>query len=188
MDRDIWEDRRRGLEEEFFAKQNRELIDKIRAKENRNQARQELAIMTGISNDDVLNNLIDVGVTPSTMIALSMVPLVLVAWSDQLLEPEEVKAILKAAEDQGIVSGSPSYDLLVSWLNKVPGPHLFESWENYIKSLREVMDPATFKKLGTEVMDRTRKVAQATGGFLGLGNKVSDAEKREMQRLSNAFA
>lgn len=187
MDREIWDDRRKGLEEEFFARHNRELIDKIRAKEAKDQARRELAVMTGIQNEEVLNNLIDVGVTPSTMIALAMVPLVLVAWSDQILEPEEVNAILNAAEDQGIVPESPSYELLVSWLNKIPGPHLFNSWESYIKSLREVMDPAAFKTLGTELMERTRKVAQAAGGFLGLGNKISDSEKREIQRLSDVF-
>lgn len=187
MDRDSWEDRRKGLEEEFFAKKNRELIDKIQAKEAKNQALQELAIMTGIKNDEVLSNLVENGVTPSTMIALSMVPLVLVAWSDQMLEPEEVNAILNAAEDNGIVPDSPSYELLMSWLNKVPGPKLFESWSDYIRALRKVMDPAAFSQLGTELMNQTKKVAEAAGGFLGLGRKISTSEKEELQRLADVF-
>ncbi len=188
MDRNIWEDRRKGLEEEFFAKKNRELIDKIREKEAQEQARKELLVMTGIQNEEVLNHLIEVGVTPSTMIALSMVPLVLVAWSDQMLEPEEVNAILNAAEENGIVADSPAYELLMSWLNRVPGPKLFESWKDYIAALRKVMDPDAFRQLGTELMNQTKKVAEAAGGFLGLGRKISTSEKDELRRLADVFA
>jgi hypothetical protein len=50
------------------------------------------------------------------------------------------------------------------------------------------MDPNSFDKLKIQIMQRTRAVAEAAGGLLGLGSKISPAEKEQLTRLEAAFS
>lgn len=188
MTRDVWDDRRRGLEEEFFTKKNRELIAKIRADEEHKEARDVLEREIGIHDPEVLDSLVAAQITPSTMLALAAVPLVFVAWADGAVAREEKEAILKAAHEQGMTEGASSYELLASWLSDAPSETLFAAWRHYVDHLRATMDPTAFAKLRSDIMERARRVAAATGGFLGfIGHMISDAEKLELQRFERVF-
>ena len=48
----------------------------------RDKSREALAAATGFTDEALLNELIDSGITATTLVALAMVPLVMVAWSD----------------------------------------------------------------------------------------------------------
>lgn len=187
MDKNAWDDRRRGLEEEFFARQNRELIEKLRAQQSREEAARELELALGIKDPQVLGGLADLGVTPSVALALSLVPLVTVAWADHKMDDRERSAILKAANEQGLAQGTAAYDLLLSWLNQKPEESLFNAWALYVKGLRTSLNSDTFATLEAQIIERARSIAAATGGFLGLGSKVSDVEQKELDRLTQVF-
>jgi hypothetical protein len=49
------------------------------------------------------------------------------------------------------------------------------------------LDPQARQRLRDEVMGRARAVAEAAGGFLGLGRKVSAAEEAVLRELAQAF-
>jgi hypothetical protein len=49
------------------------------------------------------------------------------------------------------------------------------------------MDAADRNRLKSELLGRARRVAEAAGGFLGLGSKVSRAEEAILTELAAAF-
>ncbi|MBC7659264.1 MAG: hypothetical protein H7249_06105 [Chitinophagaceae bacterium] len=184
---DIREEGRRALEEEFFARLNFELKEKLLAEMSRREAIIELSRASGIANEKVLEILLDAQITPGTLQALSLVPLVRVAWADGVLEPAEQEAILKAAAAQGIDPNHAGYDALKSWLTEAPSDTLFNTWQNYVRELGMTMSKDAFAKVRVEILGRAETVAKAAGGFLGLGSKISAVEREELEKIDEAF-
>ncbi len=188
MSKDIWSERRQGLEEEFFTHQNRALLEKLRSTKSREEQISALRQALGVSDPTILNKLLDLGVTATAALPLALVPSVLVAWADGKMEAKESQAILDAASERGVGTSGPAYDLLKSWLTAEPPRTLFESWSLYVTGLRNVLAPEDFAALRKNVLGRAREVASAAGGFLGVGKKISDQEEKELQKLERAFA
>jgi hypothetical protein len=177
----------RSLEEEFFVRQNQELLQKLRDQKSREESKTQLSQYSGIRDEAVLEHLLNQNIQPSTMVALSLVPLVLTAWADGSMDPQERTAILQAMNEHGIDAHHPAHELLQSWLKEMPSSSLFETWRTYVRGLAHSMDPKAFDKLKIQIMQRTRAVAEAAGGLLGLGSKISTAEKEHLARLEAAF-
>jgi len=177
----------RSLEEEFFARQNQELIQKMRAEKGRAETKTQLSQYSGITDDSILESLLNHNIQPSTLVALAFAPMVLTAWADGAIEPAERNAILKAMAEQGIDAKHPAYELLAGWLKESPDANLFETWKTYVKGLSQSMDRKAFQDLKTHIMQRTKAVAEAAGGYLGLGSKISTLEKEQMAQLEKAF-
>lgn len=187
MSIDVREEGRRALEEEFFARLNFELKQKLLADMSRLEAIKELSLASGITNEKVLGILLDAQITPGTLQALSLVPLVRVAWADGHLDAKEQEAILKAASAQGINPAHPGHDALRSWLTEAPSDTLFNTWRNYVRELGMTMGKDAFAKVRAEIMQRCLCVAEAAGGFLGLGNKISANEREQLDLIDEAF-
>ncbi len=180
--------RGKTLEDAFFAKQDKRLREELAQKREAEMAKAALIQASGIQDDEVLDSLYDMGITAETLTAFSMVPMVAVAWADKEIDKAERKAILKAAHAQGISEGGTSYQLLEGWLEKMPEQSLYENWRHYAQALCETMNPAAREKLKSGIMNRARVVAEASGGFLGLGNKVSKVEAEVLAGLEKALS
>ncbi len=179
---------RRAMEEEFFARQNKDLLRKLKAEQLRTESYQELTRMSGIKDRNVLDRLLNTGISASTLVALANVPLVLIAWADGVMNPAERTCILEALENQGLDPAHSSYDLMAFWLNSPPGAKLFDTWKAYVQGLREAMDRSSFELLKLDILHRTMIVAESAGGFLGLGSKISGSERERYRQLEEAFA
>jgi hypothetical protein len=72
---------------------------------------------------------------------------------------------------------------------EAPGAHVGEAWKGYIGSLTAAMPEAERHGLRDAVVGQAEKVADAAGGFLGLGvgNRVSAAERAVLHDLAAAF-
>jgi len=180
-------ERQKALEEEFFRQRERALIEKMREQEQRRQLRETLAEASGIHDPATLDRLIEAGVQPRTLAPLALVPLVEVAWADGSIAAREKEAIVRAAEAAGLHKGSAGYALLEGWLEEKPDPKLRQLWAEYVRGLSQSLDPQARQRLREEVMGRARAVAEAAGGFLGLGPKVSAAEEAVLRELAQAF-
>lgn len=180
-------ERQKALEEEFFRQRERALIEKMREQEQRRQLREALAEASGIHDPATLDRLIEAGVQPRTLAPLALVPLVEVAWADGSIAAREKEAIVRAAEAAGLHKGSAGYALLEGWLEEKPDPKLRQLWAEYVRGLSQSLDPQARQRLREEVMGRARAVAEAAGGFLGLGPKVSAAEEAVLRELAQAF-
>lgn len=181
------DERRRALEESFFHKRNAQLMQQLRSELEREAKRKKMAIVSGISDLALLDRFISLDLQPDTVAALALVPLVRVAWADDRLEPKESTAILEAAVVAGIEKGSASYRCLESWLDQKPDEELNEAWKLFVKELSKSLSPEDREAMQLGLLDRARQVAEAAGGFLGLGNKVSEVEQQVLDELSAAF-
>jgi hypothetical protein len=180
-------DRKKALEDSFFAKENAKLVERLRAEKEKTSAREGLAQVTGISDAAVVQKLVDLGIKPETWAAVSLLPLIEVAWADGNVDDKERRAVLAAAEANGIAAGSPSSELLENWLVERPDSQMLEAWGGSIATLCAALDEREKQALKAEVVGRARTVAEAAGGILGLGNKVSAEEAEVLSRLERAF-
>jgi len=180
-------DRSKALEDEFFRKQNQRLAAELRLKRLTENAKAEMGRVSGIRDEAVLDKLVELGIGGDTLAAMTLVPLVEVAWADGEMDPKERAAIVKGAEEQGIEVGTPSHAMLEDWLDHRPPPRLLAAWREYVGALCDEMLPAQRKALKRDVLSRARAVAEAAGGFLGLGSKVSLEEEQVYQVLETAF-
>lgn len=180
-------DRGRGLEEEFFRKQDAKLLEQLRQRKAQEDARAALAQASGIKNPAVLDKLAALGLNAETVAALSLVPLVEVAWADGKLDDKERTAVLEGASRSGVTAGTPAHGLLAGWLQQKPEARLLTTWTHLVEGLRGSMTAAEVESLKTSLLDTARAVASASGGILGLGSKVSGPEERVLRELERAF-
>lgn len=187
MSKDFLEDRRHALEEAFFAQHNEALLRRLREADAAASRRQTIAAASGITDDAVLDRLMDLGIGSETVAALSVVPLVVVAWADGSIDERERAAILSGAADAGIDKDSPGYEVLGQWLRQPPPPGLLAAWEAYIGAVADTLDRPARRTLRDDLLSRARRVAEAAGGFLGVGRMVSPAENAALKQLEAAL-
>jgi hypothetical protein len=180
-------DRKRALEEEFFRKQERSLLERMRTEQATQIVREELSQGSGVTDTAVLDKLIGLGLQASTLAAMGLVPLVAVAWADGTLDARERQAVTSALETAGIKPESPAWQLLQSWLTSPPPASLLEAWKTYMAALCPQLSDAERTSLRDRMLTRARAVAEASGGFLGLGAKVSPAEEAMLRTLAEAY-
>lgn len=180
------EDRGKALEDAFFAKKNKELLDQVRKSLNAETNRGELQAATGISDEGVLDRLIEMGILGESLAAMAIAPLVLVAWADGSVSEKERDAVLAAAEKSGVIPGSTAGDLLAGWLAEKPDETLLENWIAYTKAVSLKLLAGDRVKLSEQVLGRCKAVAEAAGGFLGLGS-ISSKEQVVLDKLAHAY-
>ncbi len=184
---DFLKDRKKSLEEQFFAKENERLREKIRAQVQQHAVRQALSQASGIDDDAVLDELLAAGVKPETWAAIELIPMIEVAWADGTLEKKERAAILAAAAECNVLPGTPAYELLESFLARRPDAKLLEAWGEYVVSVLGTLDADGRNQLREKILGRARRVASVAGGILGLGHKISPEEQRVLDQLARAF-
>lgn len=186
-DTQVLGERKKALEEQFFARQEKELRERVRREQAAKARRGALAEASGIRDEAVLDHLTSLDLDGETVAALSLVPLVEVAWADGTLHDNEREAVLRAARESGVAPDTAAGALLESWLETRPDAELLTAWEGYVEALVAGLDPRERQALRHELLDRARTVAESAGGFLGVG-KVSEAETAMLARLEKAFA
>jgi len=188
QDPEILRDRGRSLEDEFFRREDKRLIQRLTELKTAQTTREALAKASGITEPAVLDALTALGIRAETVAALSVVPLVEVAWADGSLDAKERRAILERARQSGVAPGSTEHALLEAWLDRQPDPKLLTAWIHLVRGIRESLGPEEAARLKTSLLEHARAVASASGGVLGLGAKVSGAEAAMLTRLESAFA
>ena len=171
-----------ALENVFFHRVDKQLLADIRADFSRMGMRAALREATLIVDDLLLDELIRMEVTPLTLSAVSLSPVILIAWADGQVDPKERKAILKIALADGVSSESPVWKLIESWLVHRPSPELAASWWRYITHVSHSLTTEARSIWLNHLIDQAKVVAKASGGFLGIG-AISAEERRIIERL-----
>lgn len=187
MSNSIVEQCGRVLENAFFAHQDEILLERLRARARDMERREVLAKASGITDEAVLQHWVDLGLTARSLAALSLVPLLLVAWADGSLDPKEAAAVQQAAQAGGLDASPEALALLNSWLAKPPARAMEQAWQEYVRALAPTMSAEAREALQRETIGRARRVAEAAGGFLGFGNRVSAQEAAMLAKLEAAF-
>ena len=180
------QDRERALENQFYDKENQEKLAAMKRKLEAQATKDELRKASGMTDDAVLDQLVVLGLRSNTIAALSLVPLIQVAWADGAIQDNECTAILQGAHGKGLEEGSDGYELLQRWLERQPGDELFTAWEAYIKALASQLNDEQNRLLKNQIVGFAKLVATAAGGILGFG-KVSASEEKVLTRIEAAF-
>lgn len=186
MNDDYFAARGRALEESVFQRKNQELLAQLRNKLNQQQVKADLTALLGIHNEALLDQLLALNIGPEMIVAMTMVPLVVVAWADGSIGEKERAAVLAAAELAGVKPGAPGGKLLNSWLDEQPGEKLLNTWEQYVAALSQTLEPQAKATLKSDILERAKQVAKSAGGILGL-HKISASEQAMLARLEKAF-
>lgn len=176
----------RMLEDQFFYKQDQVLMEEFRRMTEMKETRESLAKVSGISNDAILQKFVELDIRPEIAASLAMVPLIEVAWADGRVEEKEKEAVKKAVEAASFAN-NVDQKLLTQWLEHRPPKTLLDAWTHYIQGLCEMLSAGEKANLREELVGHARQVAESAGGFLGLGSKISEAERKMLEYLESAF-
>src|SRR5262249_44776310 len=113
---------------------------------------------------------------------------VTVAWADGSIDRREREALLKAAEERGVAPGSTPRQVFEEWLDHRPGPALLESWKRYARAIWGTLEDKGRNEKPAGMIGPARGVAEASGGFLGLGSKISPAEHAVLDEVERALS
>lgn len=176
-----------NLETAFFLQQDKILLDKLRELHTLKKNKEDLKRVSGIHDEAILDRFIELGISPPIIAALAAIPLIEVAWADGKVDEKERHAVLDGVKSIGIPEGGIEYQLLENWLSHRPEPKLLQAWLHYISGLCNSLNGIERKTLREELVGQARKVAEASGGFLGMGNKISPEEAEMLSKLEKAF-
>ena len=180
------EERGKALENQFYEKENKEKLAAMKSKLDSQRTKEELRKASGMTDEAVLEKLVHLGLRANTIAALSLVPLIQVAWADGAIQDNERVAILQGAHGKGLEKGTDGYELLQTWLQKRPSDELIEAWEAYIQALASQLNDEQRRLLKNQIVGFAKMVAAAAGGFLGIG-RVSASEEKVLNRIEAAF-
>jgi uncharacterized tellurite resistance protein B-like protein len=188
MPRDVFEERRKALEEEFFAKREEKLVAKLRSTLEREHPREMLKKLTGIKDDAVIDTLTALHVDRDTLAAFALYPLVEVAWADGEVDDAERQAFLKAAADYGIATDSPGHKALREFLKECPREEARKAWFAWARQLNTRLSVGERRTLRDALVKRATAIAEASGGILGLGRRIAAAEQKVLDKIEAAFS
>jgi hypothetical protein len=182
-DRDAFAERGRSLEEEYFHRKERELIEKMRVRAAGEEQRRRLGQETGVGNYDVLRDLQELGYTPETVMLLHLVPLIQTAWAEGGVTQKERDLIVKAARSRGITAGSPADQQLDLWLAQRPSDELFEKTLRAIRTILQAQPDDARAASEKDLLALASAIATASGGIVGF-RAVSDEERQILAHIS----
>jgi hypothetical protein len=174
----------RTLEDAFFAGESARLLERMRQQTQKEERRKALREVVSIRDDDLIDHLLEMGIGPETAVAVTLVPLAMVAWADGSLQPKEREAILNAAGEKGIKPGGVGYQMLENLLDRPPAPALIDAWKRMTQAMWPALSPQERHQIRQAGLERTRAVAEAAGGFLGLVSSVSAREKEVLNDIA----
>jgi hypothetical protein len=175
-------ERGRSLEEDYFRRRDRELIERMRAAATAEESRRQMGSLTGLQDADV-QELESLGFTPDTIVLLPLVPLLQVAWAEGGVSAEERKLIVDLARARGIGQGSAADAQLASWLSASPAPTVFAGASRLMSAMLGAPGAVGQGLTADDLVAYCEQVAAASGGFLGI-KKVSAEERALLSTIS----
>jgi len=176
--KDILKERGHGDEAQYFRKLDEKLLQKMRERAALDEVAQALADKLRVDNRELLNRVLDLGLTRDTGTAILLAPLVQVAWAEGSVSPREREVIFEIAASRGIEAGSGAQAQLEAWLERRPSDALFETALEVMKAGLEVLPGGEREERVRQIVDACKRVAEATGGglarLLGMHNIVGE--------------
>jgi len=181
---DIFRERGRSLEEEYFRKRDRELIEKMRLAAEAERNREELAKKSGLSDPALLEELRQLGFTPETITLLPLVPVLRMAWAEGGITSAERDLIVRLARSRGIVEGSEADRQLSAWMTRQPDESVFARAGRLIRAMLDARAPETSDLSADHLVEYCEQIASASGGIFGIG-RISAEEKKLLASIAD---
>ncbi len=177
---ELFGDRRRAKEDEYFYRQEQELMEKLRQRSQEEEGRRRLAERSGVADEEILRDLQALGYTAETVQLLHLVPLIQMAWAEGSVSDRERGLILEAARSRGVEPDSAADRQLALWLDSRPSEELFEKTLRAVSALLQAQPTETGRE---DLAAQLAAIASASGGILGFG-KISPQEQEVLARIT----
>lgn len=179
------DERRRTQEGDYFRRHDERLKENLRRRIAEDGERRRLSAATGVTDAVLLGELRAAGFTAVTAEALSLAPLVEVAWAEGRVQGGERKTILEIAGERDIGPDHPAHARLVAWLDERPSPWLYELSLKFMRARFDALMPRERGERTREILAGCQRVARSAGGagFVPFGDRVSGEERRIIERL-----
>jgi hypothetical protein len=186
-ERDAFAERGHTLEEEYFRKKDRALIEKMRQAAAAEQARDTMSETTGLHDPALLQELQEMGFSPETVVLLPLVPVLEVAWAEGGITTAERRLIVTLARSRGIEDGSAAGHQLEAWMKTRPAATVFQHAGRLIAAMLDSHGSDAAGLTADDLVAYCEKIAAASGGVLGLGiiGTVSAEEKTLIAKITS---
>lgn len=161
-------------------------LDKVHAERRqrqldalRDEERAKIAFALNTS-EEVAAEALALGFDAETAAVLPLVPLIRVAWADGKMTEAESAKVFEIALKRNVTSAG-AVEFLDLLMAQPPSDVFFERTERVIRHIVS-QNPNNLAMEG--VLDMAKAVAQASGGFFGLKNPVSDDEQKLIDELA----
>lgn len=180
-DRDSIQERGRSLEDDYFRKKDRELIEKIQRAQEAERARADVGRAAGLADPALAQELLELGFTADTVTLLPVVPILQMAWAEGGVSTSERDLIVRFARSRGITEGSAADRQLASWLSERPAEAVFARAGRLIRAMLDSGADATLS--ADDLVAHAEKIASASGGVFGIGS-ISAEERKLLSGLA----
>lgn len=163
-------------EDRYFTSQSAERRKNLRDKLDKvaKQLEEKTAIATTLATDDasLVDRIHALGFDGDSVRVFDLLPLIHVSWADGKVQRKERATILAVLEKRGIEPGSEASTLVETLLEMPPS-------EAFMKASMELLRDLLSAKGQTagDLVDLCVSVADASGGLLGIGNRIAEEER-----------
>jgi hypothetical protein len=175
---------RRNREDEYFFELEQERLRAIFGKEGQESATFKSFEALGVRDRHLVRELAEAGFDIETARLLYLIPVIEVAWSDGAVTRRETLEIERIAGLHGIAKGSEAHNRLREWLNHRPTDRFFQASRLGVKLMLQDRPPLEASILRRDLIWYCTRIAQASGGFPGLGTGISPEEKQILSELA----
>lgn len=173
-------------ENEYFYPKDLELIEKMRMRARLEADQNQMGKILAVADKQVLRELQKMGFNRKTVRLLYFVPLIQVAWSEGMITGFELRKIIEIARlDKRLRKAQ--FEQLLNWINNKPTDDFFTASLKIIRIMLESLDDAEKAESKKDLISYCTAVARASGGLLGLGNRISDIEKNQIEKIAGAL-
>lgn len=178
---------KRDEEEEYFQREDIEKKAKLRRQRQLEALREEerASIASTLdTTEDVAEEAMELGFDAETARVLPLVPLIQVAWADGKVTRAQTEKVKKKARKFGVEPETPADEFLQLLLDEQPTDVFFSRVNTVIRS---VVDDDPGGDIKSNVLNWSKAVAEASGGFFGLTNPISKNERGVLDEFADLF-
>jgi tellurite resistance protein len=188
MTNELFKDRERAAEANYFRQQDERLLDSLRKRAPLDEIARAIGEKLQVDNAELLERVRKLGLKPESAPALFLAPLVQVAWAEGKISRDEQDAVLRLALDRGVEMNSPPYQQILEWLAVRPSDDVFDTAVEILKYGFAVLPDDEREDRIKRVVEACHEVAAASGGglakLLGLGSSVSGVEASMLDSIT----
>lgn len=163
-------------EDAYFREQEMAARAKLRAKMDEDAQR----VQRESRKLELADAVAALGFTGNRTKIFDLMPMVHIAWADGTVSRKERATILNVVKDRGIAPGSDAFQMVETMLEEKPSSAFMDET---MAILKQTLDG----KEGASLVELCIGVAEASGGFLGLGEKVDPEERAKIEEIARAF-
>ena len=173
-------------EERYFSKKEFDRREFVRQRLERDvkhhRELRHIGEAVGESSTEIAERIRRLGFDGETAVLFNILPLVIVAWADGKVSGKERTVIFKWLESRGIAEDSEAWTMMGTLLEKRPDDEVLE------EGLRLLALVSSHKEgQAKTLVDLCFGLAEAHGGFLGLGKKMSDEERTLIHHIAEVL-